>query len=427
MINKAIIIPIIALIFLLIDFYVFQAVRVASHSLSPTLQRGIHWIYWSITVITLLGFFVYHFVNPDSLGRIPRTFIMVGIFINYFSKLFVIFFLLIDDLIRLGKYFINLLYARSPDSEIPVPDSQNAISRSEFLMKTAVIAGSIPVIGATYGIVSGAHDYRVRRVKVTLPNLPSSFHGLKIAQISDIHSGSFFNKTAVKGGVEMLLGEKPDVVFFTGDLVNNVATEVNSYLDIFNKVKAPMGVYSILGNHDYGDYVQWESAQAKKNNLENLAEAHRALGWDLLVDEHRFLQQGANKIAIIGIQNWGAKGRFPKYGNLAKASKGTNEAEVKLLLSHDPSHWDAQVRTQHADIDIMFAGHTHGMQFGVEIAGIKWSPVQYMYEQWAGLYQQPNAEGKNQYLYVNRGFGYLGFPGRIGMPPEITIMELLKA
>lgn len=419
MYSKVIVIPIIALFFFVIDLYVFQAVRVASASLSPPGRKIIEIVYWSITAVTLLGFFTYHFVNPDSLSRVFRNFILVGIFMNYFSKLFIILFLLIDDLIRIVKWVGNLFIK---SSDVPNTVAENSITRSEFLMKTALIAGAIPVVGMGYGIIVGAHDYRIRRVTVRLPNLPKAFDGFRIAQVSDIHSGSFFNKTAVKGGVEMLLKEKPDVVFFTGDLVNNVASEVKEYVPIFEKIKAPLGVYSTLGNHDYGDYVQWSSQQAKRQNLEMLMQAHKQMGWDLLMNENRILKQNGEQLAIIGVENYGAKGRFPQYGKLGMATQGTQDVSVKLLLSHDPSHWDAQVRPQFPDIDVMFAGHTHGMQFGVEIGDIKWSPVKYMYEQWAGLYQK-----ENQYLYVNRGFGYLGFPGRIGMPPEITIMELKSA
>jgi len=244
---------------------------------------------------------------------------------------------------------------------------------------------------------------------------------VRIAQVSDIHSGSFFNKTAVKGGVEMVMKEKPDMIFFTGDLVNNESTEVKEYIDVFNKLRAPLGVYSVTGNHDYGDYKSWSSKEVKQQNFNDLIEAHRLLGFDLLMNENRFVEQGGEKLAIIGIENWGA-GRFSKYGKMDQAYAGTEEASAKILLSHDPSHWDAQIRTTYKDIDLMLSGHTHGFQFGVEIGGFKWSPSQYAYKQWAGLYK----EGE-QYLYVNRGFGYLGYPGRVGMPPEITILELKRA
>jgi hypothetical protein len=357
------------------------------------------------------------FLLPRDIGKL-RNFLGVIIFANLLSKLFAFVFLFTDDLIRLGRWVVSLF----SKPEATGTGAGPIISRSDFLVQAAVVAGSVPLVGVAYGILSGAHDYRIRRVTVKLPNLPKSFDGLRIAQLSDIHSGSFFNKTAVKGGIDMLLREKPDVVFFTGDLVNNVASEVKDYIPIFEKVKAPLGVFSTLGNHDYGEYVNWPSAQAKQQNLENLKYAHTLLKWDLLMNEHRALKQGGDQLAIIGIENWSGKPNFPKYGRLAQAYQGTDEAAVKLLLSHDPSHWKAQVRPEFPDIDLMFAGHTHGMQFGVEIPGFKWSPVQYVYEQWAGLYQEAG-----RYLYVNRGYGYLGFPGRIGMLPEITILELKKA
>ena len=296
-----------------------------------------------------------------------------------------------------------------------------AITRSEFLTKAALVATAVPFGAMAYGVISGAHDYRVRRLTVKLPNLPKSFDGIRIGQVSDIHSGSFWNKTAVKGGVEQMLAEKPDLMFFTGDLVNNESSEIRDYFDIFNKLKAPLGVYSVTGNHDYGDYYNWASADAKRENFERLVAAHREMGYDILMNENRILEQGGEKIAILGIENWGA-GRWTKYGKIDEAHAGTEEASVKLLLSHDPSHWDAQVRPKYKDIDLSFAGHTHGFQFGIEVPGFKWSPSQYAYKQWAGLYQEGN-----QYLYVNRGFGYLGYPGRIGMPPELTILELKRA
>ena len=295
------------------------------------------------------------------------------------------------------------------------------IPRSEFLAKVAMASAAIPFGAFTYGIISGAHDYRVKRLTVNLPNLPKSFDGIRIGQVSDIHTGSFFNKTAVKGGVDMMLGEKPDLILFTGDLVNNKASEVSEYFDVFKKLRAPYGVYSVTGNHDYGDYHSWESAAAKARNFEDLITAHKELGFDLLMNENRILEQGGEKLAIIGNENWGA-GRFSKYGKLDIAYRGTEDAATKLLLSHDPSHWDAQVRKDYPDIDLMFAGHTHGFQFGVEIGGFKWSPSQYIYKQWAGLYSE-----NNQHLYVNRGFGFLGYPGRVGIPPELTIIQLKRA
>ena len=403
-------------IFFLIDFYVFQAVKVLTKASSPETRRLIHALYWAVPVVSLVVWLFTQFVlPPDAISRVTRQFIWTAMLLPYFAKFFAIFILLFDDMLRLGKWVAHFFRTPAP-ADAPV----EAISRSEFLMKTALAVGGTTMAGFAYGIVSGAHDYRVRRVKLSLKNLPQQFHGLTIAQISDIHSGSFFNKTAVKGGVEMLLAQKPDVVFFTGDLVNNTADEVKNYIDIFDKVKAPLGVFSTLGNHDYGDYYQWPSLEAKQKNLQNLMEAHRLLGWNLLNDTHRVLKVDGDQIGILGIQNWG-KG-FIQKGDLAKAHANTQDLPVKLLLSHDPTHWNEQVTPRYKDIDAAFAGHTHGMQFGVELGNFKWSPVQYRYKQWAGLYQEGD-----QYLYVNRGYGYIGYPGRVGILPEITIFELVKA
>jgi uncharacterized protein len=424
--NKLLVISLLTLVFLLVDWYVFQALKVAAQHTSQTTQQWIKYAYWILNALVLSGMWLYNFGNPDWLGKNVRTFLLVGVFISYFSKLFVVLILLIDDFVRLGRWVLSLFQKAPAVAEVTpsiTSAGSDAISRSEFLMKTALVVGTIPLGAMTWGILSGAHDYRIRRVTLRLRNLPKSFDGLRIAQISDIHSGSFFNKTAVKGGVEMILNEKADMIFFTGDLVNNVASEVKDYVPIFDKLKAPLGVYSTLGNHDYGDYYSWSSPQAKQQNLNDLMEAHRLMGWNLLNDEHRILTQSGDKIAVLGVQNCGY-GRFSRqnYGDLKQAAQGTDEAAVKLLLSHDPQHWDGEVNTRYKDVDVMFSGHTHGAQFGVQIGDWQWSPAQQVYKQWAGLYQ----EGE-QYLYVNRGYGYIGYPGRVGMPPEITIFELKTA
>jgi uncharacterized protein len=408
--NKLVGIPILALIMLGIDWYAFQAVKTITSS------RVVHVAYWTFTALLICAFFAYHFLPPDSLGKTTRQFIMVAMFINYFSKFFGAIFLLLEDLSRLVRWLL------AKGGLYKVSTSSGGISRAEFISKTAIGAALVPAATLTFGIISGAHDYRVRRHTVRLKNLPKGFDGMKIGQLSDIHSGSFFNKTAVKGGVEMMMAEKPDMIFFTGDLVNNEAKEVQDYLPIFSKLKADLGVFSTLGNHDYGDYHQWNSKEEKKQNLADLIQSHKLMGWDILLDENRSIKLGNESIGIVGVQNWGAGERWPKYGNLTKALKGAEEQPVKLLLSHDPSHWDGQVRQYYKDIDVQFAGHTHGMQFGIENELFKWSPSQYVYKQWAGMY----TEG-HQSLYVNRGFGYLGYPGRVGILPELTIFELKKA
>lgn len=402
-------------ILLLIDIYFYQAVLAISKNWSPVWKQVGRIGFWVPTVLSFAALIWWQVADPYTINANVRNWIITGVFATYFSKLIGIVFLLIDDLQRVVRWAAGLFQKKS--EALP----GEPITRSQFLTQAAVIASTVPLGAMVYGIVSGAHDYRVRRVTVKMPNLPKAFDGLRIAQLSDIHSGSFFNKTAVRGGVEMVLNEKPDLIFFTGDLVNNESVEVKDYINVFNKLKAPLGVYSVTGNHDYGDYKSWNTTEAKQQNFKDLIEAHRLLGFDLLMNEHRFIEQGGEKIAILGIENWGGGG-FAKYGKLDQAHAGTHDAAVKLLLSHDPSHWDAQVRPNYKDIDVAFAGHTHGFQFGVELGDFKWSPSQYAYKQWAGLY----TEG-NQHLYVNRGFGYLGYPGRIGMPPEITVLELKRA
>jgi uncharacterized protein len=334
---------------------------------------------------------------------------------NFIWKFVAVLFIFMGDIVRIGEWAYNGIVHNG----VSEPSSGKGIPRSEFLSKTALLLGAVPTAVFSFGIISGAYDYRVRKKTIIMPNLPKAFDGIRLAQLSDIHSGSFYNKTAVKGGIDSLLMEKPDVIFFTGDLVNNQSSEVKNYVDIFSKVQAPLGVYSTLGNHDYGDYASWSTENEKSKNLQDLIQTHRNMGWDILLDENRYLEVEGEKIGIIGVQNWGVK--FAKYGNLETAAQNV-EAPVKILLSHDPTHWDAQVRPNHSDIDLTLAGHTHGFQFGLEFGDFRWSPAQYMYKQWADLYQE-----QNQFLYVNRGFGFLGYPGRVGILPEITIIELKSA
>jgi uncharacterized protein len=407
---------IVLFVLVLIDWYLFQAVVTLTQTSTSGWKLFWYLLFWFPTLLAFVTLFWWAFGDPYAINANVRNWIITGVVSVYFSKLFGLLFVFVDDLSRGFRWVVKQFYRGTSD-----PIAGEVISRSEFLSKAALVATAVPFGTMAYGILSGAHDYRVRRTSVSLKNLPASFDGIRLVHLSDIHTGSFWNKTAVKGGVEMALNEKPDILFFTGDLVNNESGEVKEYIDVFKQLKAPLGVYSVTGNHDYGDYKSWNTKEEKRQNFADLIEAHRLLGFDLLMNSNRIISQGGEKLAIIGNENWGA-GRFSKYGNLALAHEGTQEAAVKLLLSHDPSHWDAQVRTHFPDIDIMFAGHTHGFQFGIEMGNFKWSPSQYAYRQWAGLY----TEG-NQHLYVNRGFGYLGYQGRVGMPPEITVIELKRA
>ena len=412
-------IPLFALLLVALDLYVYRGIKIAIQGFSPTWKKTIKWLYWSISLTFILGLLIYYMGLPVKFANSLRIIIASGLTIQYVAKIFIFLFLLLDDIIHLLKLAKPKLYAylRLPNSHKKL--SGTPIARSKFLAQTGIVLATVPLASMSWGVINGAYDYRIRRKVIHLPNLPSAFHGLRIGQISDIHSGSFWNKTAVKGGIEMLIAEKCDLVFFTGDLVNYRANEVNDYIDIFSKVKAPLGTYSILGNHDYGDYVSWSSMAEKKKNLQEVKQAHQQLGWNLLTNSNHLLTQSNEQLAIIGVENWSRITRFPRYGDLKKAVVGTEEAPVKLLLSHDPTHWRSEILTDFSEIDMMFAGHTHGMQFGVETKTIKWSPAQYMYKEWADLYQEGS-----QYLYVNRGYGFIGFPGRIGIAPEITIFEL---
>ncbi|RYF67082.1 MAG: metallophosphoesterase, partial [Cytophagaceae bacterium] len=347
-------------IFLLIDVYVYQAFKFFTRNSAESTQRTVAWCYWGFTALSLGTYIALQLIPADSIGRVTRTMLTIAVFIAYFSKFITVIFLFIDDIIRFFQWIWSQIAGTSsaPVSNVPgttAPVVDNTITRHDFLVKTAVAAGAIPLVAFSYGVISGAHDYRIRRVTLPLKNLPRSFDGMTIAQLSDIHSGSFFNKTAVRGGVEMLMGEKPDLVFFTGDLVNSRADEVNEYIGIFNKVKAPLGVFSTLGNHDYGAYVKWPSAEAQRQNVLDVVKAHKLMGWNPLMDENHILTQGGDKLAIIGVQNLGFGPAALKAGNLAKAYKGAEDYPVKLLLSHDPTHWDAEVRPNYPDIDVTFS------------------------------------------------------------------------
>ncbi len=415
---RSILIAVLLFLFLLVDMYIFTGVKSLTRTWSLSNQRILAYSYWAVPILCILLFFATFYWLNDRLTFKTRNFLASFVFIIYLSKLLSAVVLLFADTIRLGKWsFQEISNFFKPEKKLV--DSSSTlpkIERSEFITQAALALGATHIGAMSWGIISGAYDYRIRRVPLKLSNLPKKFHGLKLIQISDIHSGSFYNKTAVAGGVDMLLQEKPDLVFFTGDLVNNKSEELEEYFNIFKKIKAPLGVYSTLGNHDYGDYASWDSEKAKIQNLKTLIEGHKLMGWNLLMDESKTITVNGESIGVLGIQNWG-KG-FAQYGNLEKAMKNTDQMPVKLLLSHDPSHWREQVLNQ-TNIDVSFAGHTHGMQYGVEIGDFKWSPAQWRYKEWAGLYKEGN-----QQLYVNRGYGFLGYPGRLGILPEITVFEL---
>jgi len=399
---------------LVLDLYVFQAWRSASTSLPPRWRGPALLAYWLPTIgfALLLGTALATPAQPQ--GTAFRTYLFASFVGLFLAKLFAALFFLADDLRRL------LTWAASRSGLVrvtaPAPDGAG-IPRSVFLSWFGIASG-----GALFGTLllgfRNKYRYRTERVRLESPHLPEAFRGLRIVHISDIHSGSLRDPAAVGRGVQRMLDESPDIILFTGDLVNDHAGEMDGYRSVFSRLRAPMGVYSCLGNHDYGDYRRWPSPEAKARNLERLKAVHAEMGWRLLLNEHVTLERDGQQIALLGIENWGARG-FGQYGRLEDAYRGTEGHPFRILLSHDPSHWEAQVLKDYPDIDLMLSGHTHGMQFGVEVPGFRWSPVQYVYRQWAGLYRQGR-----QHLYVNRGFGFLGYPGRVGILPEITVIEL---
>jgi predicted MPP superfamily phosphohydrolase len=333
-----------------------------------------------------------------------------------FTQLIMALVFLIDD-IRRGTFWTLSKITTSSGAQFI--NTENGIPRSTFLSWLGVGLASTLFFSLIYGF-GNKYSYRIIKKQISLKGLSAAFKGFKIIHISDIHSGSLNDKQAVQKGIDLIKSQNADLILFTGDLVNDKATEMHNWMDVFNQLKAPFGVFSTLGNHDYGDYVQWESKEAKQKNLQDLMQVHANLGWKLLMNENVRIEKEGAYIQLVGIENWGAKARFPKYGKLDKAMEGVHPDDPIILMSHDPSHWEAQVIPSYPQIQLMLAGHTHGMQFGLENPYFKWSPVQWVYKQWAGIYQN----GQQQ-LYVNRGFGFIGYPGRVGILPEITVLELV--
>ena len=409
--SRIVILCVVVLVYFLIEYYVFQVVQLLTVKSTSLITRWVWSSYWLWVVLMITGFALYTQLDAKMYAGL-RVFISALFFINLIGKLFASLVLLVDDIRRLVSYLSQFVISNE--------DPQIA-GRTAFIGKAALLTGVLPMMGLSFGILSGAHDYRVRRRDVYSPHLPKAFDGIRLVQISDIHTGSFFNKTAVRGGVDLINQERGDMILFTGDFVNNQSDEAKPYLDLFAKVKAPLGVHAVMGNHDYGDYHRWDSMIEKQQNIKDLHQMHKYMGWNIMLNENKIITADGESIALLGLENWGA-GRFSKYGDMSKTYEGTQEISYKILMSHDPSHWDAQVLSEYPDIDLMLAGHTHGMQFGVEIGDFRWSPSQYVYKQWADLYQKGT-----QSLYVNRGFGFLGYPGRIGILPEITILTLKRS
>ena len=403
-------------ILVLIDLYAYKGVNTALANHSLVLRRIIRFLYWivSLGILVVLIWTLVSMGSSQARRDHSYVFSLVALFLLFFlPKLVIVIFHGLDDLLHLGRWTWGKLLPGEPGS------SGETMGRANFLSQLGLIASTVPFAAVLYGVTKGRRKFNVARVRIDSPGLPEAFNGLRIVQISDLHLGSYGDDLSIaRNGVDLINAESPDLVLFTGDMVNDYADEAERFIPVFSEAQARLGKYSILGNHDYSDYVKWDSATAKRTNLDKLTGIHREMGFKLLLDEHVTFERDGSRIGLLGVQNWGR--RFQQYGDLDKAIYGTDQLPFRILMSHDPTHWEEKVLG--TGIDLTLSGHTHGAQFGVRLNNVVYSPAQWVYKHWAGLY----AEG-SQRLYVNRGFGFIGFPGRVGMPPEITVFELHRA
>jgi len=398
-------------VYVIIDFYAFQAIK------TLTKKTWIHYLHILISVI-VIGNFIYQFMQVSE-GRVltPGKSYAFGFLLTLIAlKIVVVPILLGEDIFRVFKGIYSKLFSSKATFHLP--------SRRKFISQIAMGLAAIPFTSLLYGMYKGKYNYKVLKYALEFDDLPDAFDGYQITQISDIHSGSFdpeYSIDKIEYGVDLINQQKSDVILFTGDLVNNKADEMDPWIDTFKKLKATDGKFSVLGNHDYGDYVDWNSEEAKAENMKKIESIHKDLDFDLLLNENRYLEKNGEKIALIGVENWGAGG-FIKAGDLRRATEDIKKEDFKILMSHDPSHWEKEVKSHDTHYHLTLSGHTHGMQFGIEIPGwIKWSPVKWRYKYWAGIYEEAG-----RYINVNRGFGFLAYPGRVGIWPEITVITLKK-
>lgn len=394
-------------IYVILDIYAFQAFK------TVTRHTWIYLIYLLVSLGVLVNM-VYQWNAGDSDGFSGARGYAIGFFLAFFVPKIIMFILLFgEDFVRMLIGTFHKISQSNTNFSVP--------SRRKFLSQMALGIAAIPFASLLYGMYQGRYNFRVLKYTLYFDDLPDAFEGYRVSQISDVHAGSFDNPEKIRYGIDLINEQNSDVVFFTGDLVNNKASEMDDWKEMFGSIKAKDGVFSVLGNHDYGDYVNWRSKEAKDANLQAVKDVHAEMGWDLLLNEHRFLERNGQRMAVIGVENWGAGG-FKKKGDLDFAAAGVNETDFKILLSHDPSYWQEKIKSDPKKYHLTLSGHTHGMQFGIEIPGwLKWSPVQYRYENWAGIYKE-----FGKYINVNRGFGYLAYPGRVGIWPEVSVIEFRK-
>ncbi len=397
------------IIFITLGIYSLQAIKAATRY---------PWVYYAYMALSLfvLGNFIYQFTMGDAPGRVlsvPKSYAF-GLLLAMLSfMLITIVFLFSEDIFRFLSAGYHKIFGGTKEFSLP--------QRRRFLSALAMGIAALPFSALLYGMVKGKYNFKVLKYNLEFDDLPDSFDGYQITQISDVHSGSFDNREKIEYAINLINKQKSDVLLFTGDMVNNMAEEMLPWKDLFSTLSAKDGKFSVLGNHDYGDYVSWETEEAKGNNLTDLKNIQKEMGFDLLLNDSRYLRKGEDRIALIGVENWG-RGGFKKAGDLKKAVSNIKKDDFKILMSHDPSHWEDQVLKDDYHYHLTLSGHTHGMQFGIEIPGwIKWSPAKWRYKYWAGVYEE-----MGQMINVNRGFGFLGYPGRVGIWPEITVIILKK-
>lgn len=395
-----------SIIFFALELYAFQAIKMVIKN------KAIKWSWILLSIVVYVNFFYVIFATPRTAGQTKEFQWAVGFMLTFLvPKIILLVVMFGEDVVR---WIQKLTYV------ISLSETKPLAGRRKFISQIALGLAAIPFAGFIYGIIKGKHNYKVLKYQLSFKDLPEAFDGFTITQISDIHSGSFTNKEKIQYGVDLINEQKSDMMLFTGDIVNNKAEEMDNWISMFSQLKAPMGKYSVLGNHDYGDYTKWKNKEDKAANFKAVKELHPKIGFDLLLNENRYIEKDGQRMALVGVENWG-KG-FNQAGDLKKASEGIHKDDFKVLMSHDPSHWENKVKTDDFNYQLTLSGHTHGLQFGIEIPGwIKWSPSQYVYKQWAGLYEE-----FGRYVNVNRGFGYHAFPGRVGIWPEITVIELKR-
>lgn len=398
---------IVSAIFLFVEFYAFQALK------TVTKNKYIKWLWIAIAFAIYANILYTVFFTPRSEGQTKAFQLAMGAMLTFLiPKAVLLVFMFGEDVVRVFQKIVSALSGG---------ETKPLAGRRQFISKLALGIAAIPFASFLYGIIKGRYNYKVLKYELSFKDLPEAFDGLTVTQISDIHSGSFTNKEKIQYGVDLINEQKSDVILFTGDIVNNKAKEMEDWIDVFKNLEAPLGKFSVLGNHDYGDYADWKTKADKAANFQAIKDVHPKIGFDLLLNESRFLEKNGERIAIVGVENWG-KG-FNQSGDLQKASQGVEREDFKILMTHDPSHWEYVVKKDDFNYHLTLSGHTHGLQMGIEIPGFfRWSPSQYVYKQWAGLYNE-----FERFINVNRGFGYHAFPGRVGIWPEITVITLKKA